>query len=1057
VNQFALQLRIEDEEQLRYSIYRTDIGSYALGEALSDEQLYELCRDNGDSKASLKFLVANSSAVVHERNHSSPAASPTVSSMQPPVVIPSSDLVYNRPHPRQRSHSRHGSVSSASERPEAMNGFDISVSDDPNGADAESHRSTLRPPPKPFMSNQNLIPSSLIPSSPKVSRKPTEPRNGSPARSNTRAHSPFLSPDRSGPHSPDARRGRPSPYTPQPQPQPRANQHSPERPRPVCDDRPFSGAPGTPPHGRSGSDGAAKRERPEVHGDARGDERTTTKWKGAAGTKDVEASKLTREPSWVMVDPTPETRLQRVGREPKSSPRFPPSNSALSRSHGIPHMSRQPHAPSPGGDREPRGSGRQFVPLGWPVQWKPASSDPSSPFPQSNLKAAKSMDNLRDKSSQGRSRSGPVPPLPSTPSSTNLLQPRDVTPTSQTMNGDSAGSSSQREVILPPNDPPKPQAEPSRPHIRPSPTNSRPIRPLPQQTPVPPLLDVAATATLSQPRLPFPLAAPSGLSTPTSSTSTLLPAQSDPISRPRSVLDEESTPPHAPRLPRPVDSSVFSEPLQESDMLRSPLPLPHPYRFPPRQLPPPISREDSAPLTTMRALPIPGRTAVTDDRSADARSGSLIDVSSTPANRTPPRSPVSPRSPWMGSVPRSDTAVATNAMSSADISWGHGQGRDRDLIDFNKPPEQTIIQDDNTLRTIQHFLDGQNSEEATMVIKPKTYVLPPIPPPPPLQTPVQTMRNFGFVPPPPPLPKPPPVPIPVGPSQSNDSIYPSTPSTPDQDGSDSEAGTLWQKPMMEDDSLAERPKSTSRGPPLTVKIGQFGVSPVQASQMKSSSSSGGMTLIPNKFPPPPKHPPPSPPLPHWGGRTPTRQLLKEPSKPEATFQDSSWASRPNPEEVLNRLEDFFPDHDLDKPVIEASSGGTSPTAPESPPAPIPYNGKAADKRSRHKKSIRVVAEEHNLRQDRTSRMQSSSAANVFRKRSTKLWDSRVEEVTPGQITSGMPSIPDSPSASGTPAPKRQFFFTVPLACAVAYFTRSQPSSNGFGVSSLGRAISVAST
>src|SRR6202008_4839224 len=116
-----------------------------------------------------------------------------------------------------------------------------------------------------------------------------------------------------------------------------------------------------------------------------------------------------------------------------------------------------------------------------------------------------------------------------------------------------------------------------------------------------------------------------------------------------------------------------------------------------------------------------------------------------------------------------------------------------------------------------------------------------------------------------------------------------------------------------------------------------------------------------------------------------------------------------------------------------SSGGTSPTAAESPPAPLPYNGKAADKRSRHKKSIRVVAEEHNLRQDRTSRMQSSSATSVFRKRSTKLWDSRVEEVTPGQITSGMPSIPDSPSASGpgTPTPKRPFIFALP-PCLVAH-------------------------
>jgi hypothetical protein len=980
--------------------------------------------------------------------------------MQPPVVIPASNLVYNRAHARHRSHSRHGSISSASERPEVMNGIDISPSDDQNGADAESHRSTLRPPPKPYaVSNQNLIPPS-----PKGSRKPTEPRNGSPARSNSRAHPPFLSP---GPHSPDPRLGRSSPYTTHSQP--RAIQPSPERSRTLCDDRPFGAAPGTSPHSRSGSDGAAERERPETHGDVRMEERTSAKWKAAAGTKDLEASKI-RE-SWVMVERAQESRLPRVGREHKSSPRYPPSNSTLSRSHGISHMPRQPHTPV--GDREPRGSGRQAVPHGWAVQSKLASGDPSNPAQQHNLKMAKSVGDLRgDKStlsplSQSRSRLGPVPPLPSTPSSGNSSQSRDVTPTSQTANGDSSG---QRDVLSPPNDPPKPQAEPSRPLLRTSPTNPRPIRPLPQQTPVQPVPDVTITSALSQPRLPFPQSPPSGLSTPTSSTSTLIPAQSDPISRPRSVLDEESMHPaaaplHAPRLPRPVDSSVFSEPLQESEMmLRSPLPLPQAPRFPPRQLPPPLSREDSAPVTTTRALPIPGRAPAMDDRPADAKSGSLIDITSTSANRTPPRSPVSPRSPWTDTRerfgPRTDVAAA-NATVTADVLWSHGQSRD--LIDFNRPAEQTIMQDDNTLRAIRHLLDGQSSsDEATMMTKPKSFVLPPIPPPPPLQA----IRNIGYVPPPPPLPKLPPAPIPVTLTQSNNSIYSSTPLTPDsqpsdQDGSDSEAGTLWQKPMIEEDPLAERPKSASRGPPLTVKIdGQFGGSPGQASQMKSSNSSGGMTLIPNNFPPPPKHPPPSPPLPHWGGRTPTMgHLQREQPKSEGTFQDSSWASRPNPEEVLDRLEVFFPDHDLDKPVIEASSGGTSPTVAENSPAPLPYNGKPPpDKRSRHKKSIRVVAEEHNLRQDRTSRLQSSSAANVFRKRSTKLWDSRVEEVTPGQITSGMPPIPDSPSASGpgTPAPKRPFLFIL-AACVVAYIPSLQPSSNGFGVSSLGRAISVAST
>jgi hypothetical protein len=953
--------------------------------------------------------------------------------MQPPVVIPSPNSVSNRPQPRQRSHSRHGSVSSASERPEILNGFDPSLSDDQNGVDAESHRSTLRPPPKSYsVSNQNLVPPS-----PRGSRKPTEPRNGSPARSNPRSHSPFLSTDRSGPHSPDLRRGRPNYFTTLSQP--RAVPASPERSRPVCDDRSFSGVSGTSPHSRSGSEVLTERERLEVYGDVpRIDERTPVKRKCASGKNEFEASKLTREPSWVMVDGVQEgTRLPRVGRGPKSSPRYQPSNSSLSRPHGI-LIPRQQPASSPGGDRESRSSVRQAVPLGWADKSKPPSGDPSSPVPLYNLKMAKSMDNLRDRTTlalltPGRPRPVP-PPLPATPSLGNLSQSKDGTLTHHLVDGDAVGSSSQREVNLPPpNDPLKRQVEPPRPLLRTSPTNSRPVRPLPQQTPGQPLPEVAVTTTPLPPRLPFPQSPPTGLSTSTSSMPGLQPTQPDPISRPRSVLDEESISPaqHLPRLQRPVDSSVFSEPLQESDILRSPLPQ-APRFVPPRQLPPLISREDSAPLTTTRALPIPGRAPATamDDRSPDVRPGSLNDNKSTPANRTPPRSPISPRSPWIDS--RERFAVAS-AATNADAPRNHGQSRD--LIDFNKPAEKTITQDDKTLRAIQHILDSQiSSDEATMVPKPKsTYVLPPIPPPPP--PPLQTMRNIGYVPPPPPLPKPPaPAPIPVTQTSSNSSIYtPSTPETPisqpsDQDGSDSEAGTLWQKPMIEEEPLTDRPKSASRGPPLTVKIGeQFGGSPVQAPQLKSSSSSGGgLTLIPINFPPPPKHPPPSPPLPHWGSRTPTaRQSNKKQSKVDNSVQDSSWASRPNPEEVINKLEVWFPDHDLDKPVIEASSGGTSPTVAENPPAPLPYNGKS-DKRSRHKKSIRVVAEEHNLRQDRTSRLQSSSASNVFRKRSTKLWDSRVEEVTPGQITSGMPPIPDSPSASGSgaSAPKRPFLFMI---------------------------------
>ena len=927
--------------------------------------------------------------------------------------------MYNRPYPR-RSRSRHGSVSSAaSERLEMINCFDISLSDDQNGADAESHRSTLRATPKLYaVSSQNLVPPS-----PRGSRKPSEPRNGSPARSNTRAHSPF------SPHSPDLRRGRPNAYTTLPQQQPRPGRASPERSHPVCDDRAFNGGPGTSPHGRSGSDPAAERERSETPGDtSRLDERMPGKRRIGAGKKELESSKLNREPSWVIVGQEG-ARLPRVGREPKPSPHYQTPNSSLSRPPGIPHIPRQQPPPPPG---EQRSSGRQAVPPGWAVQWKPASGDSSSsPGPPYNLKMVKSMGSLRDKgagtmlASSKTRPPGPVPPLPIIVSG-NSTPTKDGTHTPLTATGEVVGPSLEREASLPVlNDPPKAQAEPSRPLLRVSPTNSRPIRPLPQKAPGQPLPDVAVTA--APPQSPFPQASPACLSKPTNSAQGTLSTQPDPIARPRSVLDEESMsqqPP--PRLQRPVDSSVFSEPLQESDPLRSPLPPSNSQRFP-RQLPS-VSREDTGSQPATRILPIPGGTPAMDDRSPDIRPSSLTDGNPTPTSRTPPRSPISPRNhlidSWERIGSRHDLATAISVKTAvADAPWGPCQSRD--LIDFNKPAEQTVTRDDSTLKAIQNLLEGQSSSDEATMVKPKTFVLPPIPPPPPLQT--QTLRKIGYVPPPPPLPKPPPVPFPVARTPSN--IYsPHTPLSPDshpsdQDGSDSEAGTLWQKPMIEDDSLADRLKSNGRGPPLTVKIDEQSSGPMQASK-SSSSSGGGLTIIPNNFPPPPKHPPPSPPLPHRGSRTPTaRQPHRKPSKSESTFQDS-WASRPNPEEVLDRLEVFFPNHDVDKPVIEASSGGTSPTTVEYPPAPLPYNGRAADKRARHKKSIRVVAEEHNLRQDRTSRLQSSSAAAVFRKRSTKLWDSRVEEVTPGQITSGMPSIPDSPSVSGsgTTAPRRQSTF-----------------------------------
>ena len=71
----------------------------------------------------IQFLIANSSAVVHEPNHQSPMTFSTVSSIQPPMLRPSGNLLYNHSYPQLHSHSQHGSTSSASKCPKAMNGL----------------------------------------------------------------------------------------------------------------------------------------------------------------------------------------------------------------------------------------------------------------------------------------------------------------------------------------------------------------------------------------------------------------------------------------------------------------------------------------------------------------------------------------------------------------------------------------------------------------------------------------------------------------------------------------------------------------------------------------------------------------------------------------------------------------------------------------------------------------------------------------------------------------------------------------------------------------------
>ncbi|KAJ6495966.1 kinase-like domain-containing protein [Mycena vulgaris] len=112
--------------------------------------------------------------------------------------------------------------------------------------------------------------------------------------------------------------------------------------------------------------------------------------------------------------------------------------------------------------------------------------------------------------------------------------------------------------------------------------------------------------------------------------------------------------------------------------------------------------------------------------------------------------------------------------------------------------------------------------------------------------------------------------------------------------------------------------------------------------------------------------------------------LQRPKRPE------TWALRPPPKDVYERLEDFFPDHDLDKAVIEAMPGGshTSMEQTLTPTATAPSNTRA---QGLSKKSIRRVAEEQKGHIQEIYQG-GKGFTNIQRKLSTKLWDSRIEKL-----------------------------------------------------------------
>ncbi|KAI0375277.1 Pkinase-domain-containing protein [Pilatotrama ljubarskyi] len=212
------------------------------------------------------------------------------------------------------------------------------------------------------------------------------------------------------------------------------------------------------------------------------------------------------------------------------------------------------------------------------------------------------------------------------------------------------------------------------------------------------------------------------------------------------------------------------------------------------------------------------------------------------------------------------------------------------------------------------------------------------------------------------------------------------------DSDDADRGTIWKVPPRktpdaQPSTSSQKPRPSTRPPlpPLSIES-----SPASGPSALPTSSYGdyGRSPAPNVPGPPDFLPPPRTPKRTPAITQPTKKLKDRISKFDNNF-DVTWAPRPPPEVMYERLEEYFPEHDLDKPVIETPSGGTSPTTTDAPAVPPPQ-------RFKHKKSIRVVAAEHKRQLDRTSRGDDATIAPLSRKRHTKLWGSRLEEVTTEQ-------------------------------------------------------------
>lgn len=145
-----------------------------------------------------------------------------------------------------------------------------------------------------------------------------------------------------------------------------------------------------------------------------------------------------------------------------------------------------------------------------------------------------------------------------------------------------------------------------------------------------------------------------------------------------------------------------------------------------------------------------------------------------------------------------------------------------------------------------------------------------------------------------------------------------------------------------------------------------------------------------------------------------------PSSPMPTTnsegEEQVWGERPSIEQLYRDIDKYLPGHDLDKeifietptspktpcataaspplqpsPAIQAASASSSAPTPPLTSTPSPRHQRL----QAHRKSIRIVAKEAHKNWRFSQHM--GTPRSILRRRSTKMWDRKVEQVKPGMI------------------------------------------------------------